>query len=104
MAQQHNGVFAGFRQDHVFYELDDGLAHADSFKLIETVQGVSLVEIVLHEGRNRIVRRMMDAVGNPVIRLVRTKFGPIELAEQRQGKVRSLRPDEIGALFEAVKM
>ena len=85
-------------------ELDDGLAHADSFKLIETVQGVSLVEIVLHEGRNRIVRRMMDAVGNPVIRLVRTKFGPIELAEQRQGKVRSLRPDEIGALFEAVKM
>ncbi|GAA2005276.1 pseudouridine synthase [Brevibacterium samyangense] len=83
-------------------ELDDGIARADSFKLLDATPGYSLVEIVLHSGRNRVVRRMMEAVGNPVTRLVRTKFGPINLAEQRQGKMRDLRPDEITALMEAV--
>ena len=53
---------------------------------------------------NRIVRRLFDAVGTPVQRLVRTQFGPIPLAEQRQGKVRDLRPDEVGALMEAVRL
>jgi 23S rRNA pseudouridine2605 synthase len=83
-------------------ELDDGIAHVDSFRLVDSTPGYALVEIVLHSGRNRIVRRMLDAVGNPVQRLVRTQFGPIALAEQRQGKVRELRPDELGKLMEAV--
>ncbi len=83
-------------------ELDDGIARVDSFKLIDSTPGRALVELVLHEGRNRIVRRLLDAVGNPVDRLVRTHFGPIVLAEQRQGKVRDLRPDEIGELMQAV--
>ena len=83
-------------------ELDDGIARVDSFKLIDSTPGRALVELVLHEGRNRIVRRLLDAVGNPVDRLVRTHFGPIALAEQRQGKVRDLRPDEIGELMQAV--
>lgn len=82
-------------------ELDDGIARVDSFKLIDSTPGRALVELVLHEGRNRIVRRLLDAVGNPVDRLVRTHFGPIALAEQRQGKVRDLRPDEIGELMQA---
>ncbi|MBM7528361.1 pseudouridine synthase [Brevibacterium luteolum] len=83
-------------------ELDDGIARVDSFKLIDSTPGRALVELVLHEGRNRVVRRLLDAVGNPVDRLVRTHFGPIALAEQRQGKVRDLRPDEIGELMQAV--
>lgn len=83
-------------------ELDDGIARVDSFKLIDSTPGRALVELVLHEGRNRIVRRLLDAAGNPVDRLVRTHFGPIALAEQRQGKVRDLRPDEIGELMQAV--
>ncbi len=83
-------------------ELDDGIARVDSFKLIDSTPGRALVELVLHEGRYRIVRRLLDAVGNPVDRLVRTHFGPIALAEQRQGKVRDLRPDEIGELMQAV--
>ncbi len=83
-------------------ELDDGIARVDSFKLIDSTPGRALVELVLHEGRNRIVRRLLDAVGNPVDRLVRTHFGPIALAEQRQGKIRDLRPDEIGELMQAV--
>ncbi|MCQ9384229.1 rRNA pseudouridine synthase [Brevibacterium sp. 50QC2O2] len=83
-------------------ELEDGLAHADEFKVVDSLPGYSLVEITLHEGRNRIVRRMLEEVGYPVLRLVRIKFGPIDLAEQRQGKLRDLRPDELAALFEAV--
>ncbi|MYM19608.1 pseudouridine synthase [Brevibacterium sp. 5221] len=83
-------------------ELEDGLARVDSFKLLDSTPGTALVEVTLHSGRNRIVRRLFDAVGNPVERLVRTKFGPIELAEQRQGKLRDLRPDEVAKLFEAV--
>ncbi|WP_349828360.1 pseudouridine synthase [Brevibacterium litoralis] len=85
-------------------ELDDGLVTVDRFKVVDSTPGRSLVEITLHSGRNRVVRRMMDAVGNPVLRLVRTKFGPIELAEERQGKIRDLRPDEVTALMEAVKL
>lgn len=83
-------------------DLDDGIARVDSFKLVDSTPGHALVELVLHEGRNRIVRRLLDAVGNPVDRLVRTHFGPIALAEQRQGKVRELRPEEIGELMQAV--
>lgn len=85
-------------------DLDDGITHVDSFKLIDAQPGVALVEIVLHSGKNRIVRRLMDAVGNPVLRLVRTQFGPIALAEQRQGKMRQLRPDEVSALMKAVDL
>lgn len=85
-------------------ELEDGIAHADSFRMIDSTPGHALVEIVLHSGRNRIVRRMLEAVGTPVERLVRTHFGPIALAEQRPGKLRTLRPHEIGELMKAVKL
>lgn len=85
-------------------ELEDGISRVDSFKLLDSQPGLALVEVTLHSGRNRIVRRMFDAVGSPVERLVRTQFGPIELAEQRQGKLRDLRPDEVAALFESVDL
>lgn len=85
-------------------ELEDGIAHADSFRLIDSTPGHALVELVLHSGRNRIVRRMLEAVGTPVERLVRTHFGPIALAEQRPGKLRTLRPHEVGELMKAVKL
>lgn len=83
-------------------DLDDGFVKVDQFRLIDSSPGHSVVELVLHSGRNRIVRRLLKEVGHPVERLVRTKFGPIEMGEQRQGKIRPLRSDEIGALFEAV--
>lgn len=85
-------------------ELEDGIAHADSFRLIDSTPGHALVELVLHSGRNRIVRRMLEAVGTPVERLVRTHFGPIALAEQRPGKLRTLRPHEVGELMKAVRL
>ena len=85
-------------------ELEDGLARVESLSLVDATQGRALVEVVIHEGRNRIVRRMFDAVGLPVERLVRTQFGAVTLAEQRPGKLRGLRPHEVGALMEAVQL
>jgi 23S rRNA pseudouridine2605 synthase len=54
---------------------------------------------VLHEGRNRIVRRMFDAVGFPVNRLIRTAIGPIKLGDLKSGRHRRLNPAEVAALF-----
>jgi len=84
--------------------LEDGLARVDSFKMVDAVGRNALVEVVLHEGRKHIVRRLMQEAGFPVKRLVRTHFGPISLGDQRPGKVRNLNREEIGALYQAVSM
>jgi 23S rRNA pseudouridine2605 synthase len=62
------------------------------------------VEIVIHEGKHHVVRRLLEAVGHPVLQLVRTDVGPIRLGELRSGKVRSLTSDEVGRLYAAVGM
>jgi 23S rRNA pseudouridine2605 synthase len=58
--------------------------------------------LTLHEGRNRIVRRLLAAAGYPVEALVRTDIGTVTLGEQRPGSIRALRHDEIGQLYKAV--
>jgi 23S rRNA pseudouridine2605 synthase len=83
-------------------ELDDGPARVDAFKLVDALGKTAQVEIVLHEGRKHIVRRMMDAVGHPVTRLIRTAVGPIRLGDLRPGGFRHLSNAEIAALFKAV--
>jgi len=83
-------------------ELEDGPARADAFKLVDALGKTAQVEIVLHEGRKHIVRRMMDAVGHPVTRLIRTAVGPIRLGDLRPGGFRHLSNAEIAALFKAV--
>lgn len=83
-------------------ELEDGLARADSFRVVQSLPGQVLVEVVLHEGRNHIVRRMLDAVGHPVLGLVRTRVGPIVLGQQRPGTVRVLSGAEARALYTEV--
>jgi 23S rRNA pseudouridine2605 synthase len=83
-------------------ELDDGLATVDSFKLVDNLPGHSMVEVVLHEGRKHIVRRLLDAVGYPVEQLVRTAIGDVRLGNQRPGKVRPLTVSEVGALYRIV--
>ncbi|WP_287928495.1 pseudouridine synthase [Arthrobacter sp.] len=85
-------------------ELEDGWAKVDSFRLVDSTPGHVLAEVVLHSGRNRIVRRMFDAVGYPVERLVRVKFGPIALGDQRQGSIRILGRHEVGHLLAEVGM
>jgi len=82
-------------------ELDDGPATAVSARLIDRNGDTSLVEIVLGEGRKRIVRRMMDAVGHPVERLVRTAIGPLRHGSLSPGGYRALTIDEIRELYEA---
>ncbi|MFC3298874.1 pseudouridine synthase [Arthrobacter agilis] len=83
-------------------ELEDGLAKVDSFKLVDSTPGHILVEVVLHSGRNRVVRRLFDAVGHPVERLVRTQVGPIRVGDQRQGSIRVLGRQEVGHLLASV--
>ncbi|MHC2186179.1 23S rRNA pseudouridine2605 synthase [Rathayibacter agropyri] len=83
-------------------ELDDGPVAADKARLLGRPEGrsnASLVEITLHSGRNRVVRRMMAAVGHPVIELVRRQFGPLHLGTLRSGDLRDLTRDELGALL-----
>jgi pseudouridine synthase len=83
-------------------ELEDGLAVADKFRVIEQSGNRALVEITLHEGRKHIVRRMLAAAGHPVSRLVRTDVGPVRLGSLRPGATRDLTTREIGELYAAV--
>ena len=83
-------------------ELDDGPAAVDDFAVVDTVPGKTLVRVTLHEGRNRIVRRLLAAVGLPVQALVRTDIGAVSLGQQRPGSIRALGRNEIGDLYRAV--
>jgi pseudouridine synthase len=80
-------------------ELEDGPIHADKARLLDASAGSSLVELTLHSGRNRIVRRMMAAVGHPVTELVRRQFGPLHLGTLPVGRARELTKVERGALL-----
>ncbi|HHU10643.1 MAG TPA: rRNA pseudouridine synthase, partial [Intrasporangiaceae bacterium] len=82
-------------------ELDDGPVAVDSFRVVDSQPGKALVEVVLHEGRKHIVRRMLAEVGHPVISLVRTQVGPIRLADTKPGKWRALSSAEVSALYAA---
>ena len=75
-------------------ELDDGLtAPAEVGVLAEGV-----IRLVIHEGRNRQVRRMCEAIGHPVQRLVRTRIGPVRDTTLAPGRWRALSPGEVQAL------
>ena len=87
-------------------ELEDGPIAADKARLLDSSAGrggregaTSLVELTLHSGRNRIVRRMLAAVGHPVIELVRRQFGPLTLGVLPVGEARELTKVERGALL-----
>ena len=82
-------------------KLEDGLQKADSVKLIDQNNIESLVELTLHSGKNRIVRRMFDAVGHEVIELTRKSFGPLRLGPMKPGQVRELGKLEVSSLMEA---
>ncbi len=83
-------------------ELEDGPAKVDSFEVVDVHNGRAVVEVVLHEGRKHIVRRLLDAVEHPVSRLVRTQIGDVQLGHQRPGTLRKLNPVEIAQLYKAV--
>ncbi|WP_412544347.1 pseudouridine synthase [Longispora sp. K20-0274] len=84
-------------------ELEDGFAKADTFKVVTTAGGRTLVELSLHEGRKHIVRRLLGEMGHEVHRLVRVSIGPIHLGDTKPGRIRKLGQPEIAALFKAVE-
>ncbi len=84
-------------------ELEDGVTAVDRFVVRDRSRGRSLVELDLHSGKNRIVRRLLAGVGHPVVELTRTAVGPLRLGDLRMGALRDLSRDELGALFDSVE-
>jgi 23S rRNA pseudouridine2605 synthase len=82
--------------------LEDGQVRAEDVRLISATAERSMVTITLHEGRNRIVRRMLDSVGHPVRRLSRVSIGPVKLGNLRPGELRDLDSDELGKLLDLI--
>jgi 23S rRNA pseudouridine2605 synthase len=85
-------------------ELEDGPAAVDAFRLVDQSGGEAQVEVTVHLGRTRIVRRLLDEVGLPVRRLVRLQFGPIRLGRLRPGGVRLLTRHEQGDLLDLLDL
>jgi 23S rRNA pseudouridine2605 synthase len=83
-------------------ELEDGFAQCDSARIVQKDPERTMVELVIHVGRNHIVRRMMAEVGYPVTDLVRTRIGPVHLGQQRPGVVRAITGRELRELYTAV--
>ncbi len=81
--------------------LEDGPARALAARSAGRASGRGAVRVVMGEGRKREVRRMLAAVGLPVLRLVRVRVGPIRLGRLRAGEVRELSAEEIRALYRA---
>ncbi|MGH3366918.1 MAG: pseudouridine synthase [Nocardioidaceae bacterium] len=84
--------------------LDDGPVQVDRFRVLEKGGRRALVEIVVHEGRKHIVRRLMAQVGFPVLRLARTGIGPVRIGRLRVGQHRELTTEELGTLLDAVHL
>jgi pseudouridine synthase len=82
--------------------LEDGLAKAVDARIIRRGKARTQVELVLTEGRKREVRRLLEAVGFPVISLVRTRFGPVDVKGLKAGSTRPLTPQEVGELHKLV--
>nr|WP_218910627.1 pseudouridine synthase [Nocardioides thalensis] len=82
--------------------LDDGPVQVRRARVVDTAADRTIVELVIHEGRNRIVRRLLDHVGHPVKVLTRTQFGPVVLGKLPVGAMRDLTDAELGDLLELV--
>lgn len=90
-------------------ELEDGPVAVSSVKVLagrhgRNHPGRTVLELVIHEGRNRIVRRLLDQVGHPVLRLTRTRFGPVALGTLPAGGLRELTTEELGQLLDSAQL
>jgi 23S rRNA pseudouridine2605 synthase len=81
-------------------ELDDGITAPAEVKILQTESDRSLLQIVIHEGRKRQIKRMCSSIGHPVINLKRTAFGCLSLQGVPRGKYRRLTPVEIKQLLQ----
>ena len=85
-------------------ELEDGPVQVHRCRVVSSTRDRSIVELVIHEGRNRIVRRLLEQVGHPVRRLTRTAIGPVVLRGLRPGELRELTGEELGVLLDAARL
>ena len=83
-------------------QLDDGWIKLDRCAIIDANRDTTIVKVVLHSGKNRIVRRIFGSIGFPVKRLVRTQIGPIKLGEIKPGSYRVLSQTDARSLSKAV--
>jgi 23S rRNA pseudouridine2605 synthase len=74
----------------------------DKVRFLSATEKRTLLEITLHEGRNRVVRRLLDHVGHPVRELSRTRVGPVRLGRLAVGESRDLTQEELGALLDLI--
>jgi 23S rRNA pseudouridine2605 synthase len=84
-------------------ELDDGPARAETAKLEASGRGSTLIEVSVHEGRNRLVRRMLEKLGFEVLSLSRISIGSVRLGRLKEGDWRTLKPNEVRDLFGAAQ-
>ena len=84
--------------------LEDGPVPVSAVRVVSRQGGRSIVELVIHEGRNRIVRRLLDHVGHPVLRLTRTRIGPVQLGRLGVGELRDLTREELGLLLDSAQL
>ena len=84
--------------------LEDGIVRVSACKLVQAAPKRSIVELVIHEGRNRVVRRLLDEVGHPVEKLTRTAIGPVVLRGLRTGELRELTLSELGVILDAARL
>jgi len=84
--------------------LDDGPVTVSRTRIVQHGTGKTIVELVIHEGRNRIVRRLLEHVGHPVTRLTRTRIGPVKLGQLKSGELRDLTLDELGELLDTTEL
>jgi 23S rRNA pseudouridine2605 synthase len=82
--------------------IEDRAVEVTDCLLVGTTNDNSVVEITIHEGRNRIIRRLFDEVGHPVVDLVRTQVGPVKLGALKSGHLREITNKELGKLYIAV--
>jgi 23S rRNA pseudouridine2605 synthase len=81
--------------------LDDGPTAPARVRVVGTRGDATAIELTIHEGRNRQVRRMCDEIGHPVRRLIRTRVGPVRDDRLRAGEWRALTVEEVRALYES---
>ena len=84
--------------------IEDRVVDVEKIAMLDQCADATLIELTIHEGRNRIIRRLCEEVGHPVIDLARTSIGPIQLGNLRPGQTRELTRDELGRLYSAVGM
>jgi 23S rRNA pseudouridine2605 synthase len=79
-------------------KLEEGLTAPAKVKKVRTTENNSWLEITIHEGKNRQIRRMMEEIGHPVLKLDRTRIDSLDLAGLRRGEYRLLTPDELDTI------